>query len=96
MLEARPKGHCINIGYVLVRRHWGQGFMPEAVQTFADLALSHPRYYRVEATCDVENVPSARTLQKSGFCREGPLARHTVHPNVSAEPRACWIYAKFR
>lgn len=96
MLDARPSGHIVNIGYVLARRHWGQGLMVESLKAFTALALRLPGVYRVEATCDVDNLPSARALEKSGFLREGRLARHTVQPNISAEPRDCFIYAACR
>lgn len=96
MLAARPKAHLVNIGYVLRRTHWGRGLMPEAVTAFTRIALAHPTLFRVEATCAVENLASARTLEKSGFVREGRLARHTVHPNISAEPGDCWLYAVTR
>lgn len=97
MLEVRfPSSHTIDLGYVLARAHWGQGLMPEAVQALAGVALGLPAIFRVQATCDVENVGSQRTLEKAGFVREGRLARHTVHPNVSPEPRACYLYARCR
>lgn len=96
MLDARMSGHRLNIGYVLARAHWGQGYMPEAVRAVSDLALAQPAVFRVEATCDVDNLASARTLEKSGFAREGRLARYTVHPNVSPEPRDCWMFARSR
>ncbi|MGO4391157.1 GNAT family N-acetyltransferase [Variovorax sp. M-6] len=96
MLDVRPLGHIVNIGYVLARSQWGQGLMVEAIQAFTAIALRLPRIFRVEATCDVDNRPSARALEKSGFLLEGRLARHTVHPNISAEPRDCFIYAACR
>jgi len=96
MLEARKLGHIVNIGYVLARKLWGQGLMVEAIQAFTALALRLPEVYRVEATCDVDNRLSARALEKGGFLREGRLGRHTIHPNISAEPRDCFIYAACR
>jgi [ribosomal protein S5]-alanine N-acetyltransferase len=96
MLEARLDRHIVNIGYVLTRSHWGQGLMAEAIQAFTDYALSLTEVFRVEATCDVDNRPSARALEKSGFLLEGRLARHTVHPNICAEPRDCFVYAACR
>lgn len=96
MLEARPRDHVVNIGYVLTRSQWGHGLMVEAIQAFTAIALRLPGIFRVEATCDVDNHPSARALEKSGFMLEGRLARHTVHPNISAEPRDCFIYAACR
>ena len=96
MLEARMLGTTVDIGYVLARTRWGNGFMPEAVQSLTAAALGDPRIFRVQATCDTENIPSQRVLEKSGFAREGRLERYTVHPSVSTEPRACFMYAKCR
>lgn len=96
MLAVRHRGHIANIGYVLTRSRWGQGLMVEAIEAFTAIAFSAPEVFRVEATCDVDNRPSARVLEKSGFVLEGRLARYTVHPNISAEPRDCFIYALCR
>lgn len=94
MLEARLQPRTVDIGYVLQRQYWGAGLMPEAIEAFSQLALSLPEYFRIQATCDVENAASARTLEKSGFVREGRLERHTVIPNVSDKPRASFMYAR--
>jgi [ribosomal protein S5]-alanine N-acetyltransferase len=96
MLDARLRGHSIAIGYVLTRQCWGKGLMPEAISAFCETALSEQSIYRIQATCDVDNIASARTLEKSGFTREGRLGRFTMHPNISAEPRPCFIYARCR
>jgi len=48
---------------------------------------------RIGAVCDVENIGSARVLEKSGFVREGLLRRWLIHPNISDEPRDCYSYA---
>jgi RimJ/RimL family protein N-acetyltransferase len=96
MLEARPMGATIDIGYVLARAHWGRGFTPEAIRHMADLALASPALFRIQASCDVDNVASQRALEKSGFVREGRLDRCTLHPNISPEPRPCFMYARCR
>jgi len=96
MIEARLLGTAVDIGYVLAKPHWGKGLMPEAISALADTALESPGIYRVQATCDTENIPSQRALEKSAFTREGRLERYTVHPNISPEPRACFMYARFR
>jgi [ribosomal protein S5]-alanine N-acetyltransferase len=93
MLEARLMGHMIDLGYVLARRHWGSGLMAEAITGLTTAALASPAFFRVQASCDVDNTASARTLEKAGFVREGRLERHTVHPNLDAQPRPCFLYA---
>jgi [ribosomal protein S5]-alanine N-acetyltransferase len=96
MIEARPKSHIVDIGYVLGASHWGKGLMTEAIRALTATVLVDPRFFRVQATCDVENRASARALEKSDFVREGRLERHTVHPNISPEPRPCFLYARCR
>jgi ribosomal-protein-alanine N-acetyltransferase len=94
MLDACIQLHTVSSGYVLTRRHWGKGLIPEAVSALAETALSDPHFFRVQATCDIENRASSRVLEKSGFVREARLERHAVHPNISLEPRACFMYAR--
>jgi RimJ/RimL family protein N-acetyltransferase len=96
MLEARIAQHSIDIGYVLQRACWGQGLMPEAIAALADAALSLPDCFRVQATCHVHNTASARTLEKSGFVREGRLERFAVLPNIGSEPAPAFMYARCR
>ena len=94
MLEARPSAHKVDLGYVLSPEFWGRGYMPEAISGFTEIALALPEVFRVQAFCDVENRLSQRALEKSGFSREGRHERFVVHPNLSAEPRTCYMYAK--
>jgi RimJ/RimL family protein N-acetyltransferase len=96
MIETRCTGTAVDIGYVLRRSLWRRGLMTEAVRFVVEWALLLPGVYRVWATCDVENVASARLLESVGMEREGVLRRWIVHPNISAEPRDALCYAIVR
>ena len=96
MIAARVSGHMADIGYVLGRNHWNCGYMTEATKTISDWILSQSGSFRVWAVCDTENVGSARVLEKSHFEREGVLRRWMIHPNISPEPRDCFIYGRVR
>ena len=93
IVELRLEDFKAEFGYVLARAYWGQGIMTEAVRGAMDWALSQPEIYRVWAVCDIENVASARVLEKAGMKREGILRRYIIHPNLSDEPRDCYCYA---
>ena len=93
MIDARIQGTTVDVGYVLSRSHWGKGLMTDAIEALAKAALALPRFFRVQAFCDAENAQSQRALEKAGMKREGRLERWVVHPNVSQEPRACFMYA---
>jgi ribosomal-protein-alanine N-acetyltransferase len=58
--------------------------------------LRQPAVFRIGAVCDVDNIGSARVMEKAGLVREGVLRRWLVHPNISDEPRDCFSYARTR
>jgi len=89
-------GHRINYGYVLRASAWGRGCASEVMSWLTNHAMSHPTIFRVEAFCDVENVASARVMEKAGMTREGVLRRYFKHPNISDDPRDCAMYSKVR
>jgi len=93
MVALRIEEYKANLGYLLARPYWGQGYMTEAVQALVDLVLAQPEIYRVWAVCDIENHASARVLEKVGMSCEGVLRRWISHPNISAEPRDCRCYS---
>jgi ribosomal-protein-alanine N-acetyltransferase len=88
--------HRLEFGYVLARPWWGQGLMTEALTEVVRWGLSQPSIFRISAVCDVENVGSARVMEKAGLVREGVLRRYLIHPGMSSEPRDCFSYAKVR
>jgi ribosomal-protein-alanine N-acetyltransferase len=96
MIAMRPDGFKVGLGYVLARMRWGKGYMTKAVCTVTNWLLNQPDIYRVFATCDVENLASARVMEKVNMKREGILRKCMVHPNMSDEPRDGYIYAIVR
>jgi ribosomal-protein-alanine N-acetyltransferase len=58
--------------------------------------LRQESVFRIGAVCDVENIGSARVMEKAGLVREGLSRRWLVHPNISDEPRDCFSYAIVR
>jgi RimJ/RimL family protein N-acetyltransferase len=93
MMIARAGGEKWELGYVLARRYWGRGYMTEAVKGLIAWALKQQDIYRIWAVCDIDNVASARVMEKAGMVREGILRRWSVHPNISPEPRDSYCYA---
>jgi RimJ/RimL family protein N-acetyltransferase len=90
-LEKEP--FKVSFGYTGAYAQWGKGYMTEASRACIQWAFQQPAVYRVYATVDVENIPSQHVLEKSGMQREGILRRESLHPNISPEPRDCYIYA---
>jgi [ribosomal protein S5]-alanine N-acetyltransferase len=96
MIDIRPQGHRVELGYILGREYWGRGYMTEVVRAVSDWALAQPEVHRVWAVCDVDNLASARVMEKAGMEREGRLRRWALHPNISATPRDFLCYARVK
>ena len=93
MLGLRIREFKADVGYCLARKFWGKGFAAEAATAIVNWALAQPQIFRVWAMCDVDNLASARVLEKVGMTREGIMRRSQMHPGVSDEPRDSYCYA---
>lgn len=74
MIELRQNseatGHMADTGYVLARPYWGKGYMTEGLAAVLEFGFTRPALVRIWAVCDVENVGSARVMDKAGMQRE--------------------------
>ena len=93
MFGLHPINLKIEVGYALACPYWGRGYMTEALRAVIAWAFVQPDIFRVQAICDVDNLASARVMEKAGMTREGTLRRYVLHPNISAEPRDAYLYA---
>lgn len=62
---------CAEVGYLLGREYWGQGYMQEALRLWIAFAFNRLGLRRLEAEIDARNDASARVLERCGFEREG-------------------------
>jgi ribosomal-protein-alanine N-acetyltransferase len=79
-----------DLGYVLARHAWGQGYATEATRALLEFGFERLALHRVWATCDVENHASARVLEKIGMRREGQLRQNVRR---RGEWRDSYLYA---
>jgi ribosomal-protein-alanine N-acetyltransferase len=66
------------IGYVLRRSAWGRGYATEATRLLLRLGFGPLGLHKIAATCDPENLASARVLTKVGMIQEGHLRDHLL------------------
>lgn len=96
-LRLGDEGRTVAVGYVLRRDHWGRGLMTEALGACIGVVMADPGVWRVWGHCDVENLASARVMEKAGMAFEGVLRRWALHPNRDpVRPRDCRAYALVR
>ena len=69
----KRQGGVAEIGYSLVRAHWGKGLAREAVGALLDRLFAVEGYRRAFADTDPDNAASNRLLDALGFQCEGHL-----------------------
>ena len=115
-IELKETGKCIGgidlrisaehekagFGYVLNRRHWGKGYMTEALSAALGLCFEKLDLNRVEATHYVGNEGSGRVMQKCGMANEGTrkqaekikgVFRDVVHYGIT---KKAWLDSRAR
>jgi len=65
-----------DLGYMLARDAWGQGYATEAARATVDAGFEQLGLERIFATCDVDNAASAHVLEKAGLRCEALLESH--------------------
>jgi RimJ/RimL family protein N-acetyltransferase len=86
-IELRIRGDEGDIGFIIGRRYWGQGIVPEALTAVTAFARKHLALSRIHGYCDVDNARSARVFEKTGFTSLGIAEKYEVHPQMGRDPR---------
>ncbi|HXW63139.1 MAG TPA: GNAT family N-acetyltransferase [Candidatus Acidoferrales bacterium] len=84
------RNRTADIGYILNRTYWGQGYMVEAARAVLDAAFRAVGLHRVWATCDPRNRASYRVMEKLGMRREAHFRKDVME---KGEWRDSYLYA---
>ncbi len=57
----------MEVGYHVLRKHWGQGYAPEAARIFFNYGFDNGIADRIVSIIDVNNVKSQRVADKNGL-----------------------------
>jgi len=84
------QNRAADLGYVLNRAYWGQGYTVEAARAAVDAAFRVLNLHRVWATCDPRNRASYRVMEKLGMRREAHFRKDVLE---KGEWRDSYLYA---
>jgi len=60
----------VEVGYHIFKKHWGQGYAPEAAKLFIDYAFNNDITNSVTSIINIKNTKSQRVADKNGLIRE--------------------------
>jgi ribosomal-protein-alanine N-acetyltransferase len=84
-----PLHRSAMLGYCYARASWGHGYATEAARALVGFGFRELGLHRVWASCDAENIASARVMEKIGMTREGRLRQDA---NLHGRWRDSYVY----
>jgi ribosomal-protein-alanine N-acetyltransferase len=73
----------VDIGYQIIRAHWGKGYATEAARAIIGWCFENLDLHRVQADCTDGNIASEKVMLKCGFKVEGVWRE------------SCWEHGRF-
>ncbi len=81
----------LEVGYHILRRHWGQGYAPEAARLFFNLGFELTPADSIISIIDVRNLKSQRVAEKNGLVREKRARWNELDVFVYRMGRSKWL-----
>ena len=80
-----------NIGYVINKEYWNQGYATEACLKLIEVAFEYVGFHRLEIAHAVGNLRSKKVIEKCGFVFEGIKRKYVpIHDGTYHD---CMIYS---
>ncbi|MGH0563205.1 GNAT family N-acetyltransferase [Bacillus tropicus] len=73
--------HTYEIGWVFNPKYFNKGYASEAAQATLKYGFKEMKLHRIIATCQPQNIPSYRLMEKIGMRREGYFRKCIPHGN---------------
>jgi RimJ/RimL family protein N-acetyltransferase len=93
MIKVKTDQGKANVGYVIARQYWNNGYATESVLAMIDTLFGLEDITEVRAFCDVQNNASAKVMAKAGMNFVKNLPNYIIHPNLSNDKRDCLLYS---
>ena len=68
-------GGCAEIGYFLLKSHWGKGYAAEIAKRLISYCFDEIKLHKVYASCHALNASSEKVMIKSGMTKETVLKK---------------------
>jgi ribosomal-protein-alanine N-acetyltransferase len=80
----------LEVGYHILRKHWGQGYAPEAARMFFSLGFQLTQVESIISIIDVRNLKSQRVAEKNGLLREKQTRWNDMDDFIYRMNRESW------
>lgn len=74
-----PLGKLVHLGYFIFEKHWGHGYVTEALKEIMRFAFEENEVFRITTGCIKENIGSERVMINCGMTKEGEYKQCEWH-----------------
>ncbi len=86
--------HTYEIGWVLNPKYQNKGYTTEAAKAVMNYGFEEMKLHRIVATCQPENIPSWKVMEKVGMRREGLFKKCIPHGELWWDEYAYGVLAE--
>jgi RimJ/RimL family protein N-acetyltransferase len=86
---ALPFSPCVEVGWRLAIRHWGQGFATEAARSALRVGFERLGLAEIVAFTSVSNIRSRAVMERLGMCETEETFEHPAIPVGSVLRKHC-------
>lgn len=86
-------GGTAEMGYFILKKHWGNGYVTEAAKVVLDFAFKELSLHKIYSGCNAGNIASENIMKKLGMEKEGHLKSHVLHNGIWNDRV---LYGKFK
>ncbi|MFU2206667.1 GNAT family N-acetyltransferase [Streptococcus pluranimalium] len=79
IVDYDEKTQTAEIGYILGKAFWGQGYMTESLKAVISALFTETEVNRIQAVFDTENPASGQVMKKAGMAYEGKLRQSSIN-----------------
>ena len=79
IVDYEGKTKTAEIGYILGKAFWGQGYMSESLQAVISALFTETEVNRIQAVFDTGNPASGPVMKKAGMTYEGTLRQASIN-----------------
>lgn len=81
VLESNTSGGNVEMGYFILKKHWGKGLTTEACKAVISYAFKLG-FHKIRTGCMAENRKSEAIMKKLNMTKEGYLRQHVLHDGI--------------
>lgn len=94
IMDQNNQGGHAEMGYFILKKHWGKGYTTEASKAVIDFAFQSLGLHKISAGCNAKNTASENIMKKLGMVKEAHFKSHVLHNGLFCDRLVYSLFKK--